>query len=88
MKISDYLEKNKNSPQFIYELSKFFAENQLLLHQLTINTANGAVFYKIVRDTLQEMSTRLQDPLRAVNGVIELNLPTSAYQTFSRLNKW
>jgi hypothetical protein len=88
MELRDYLEEMKDTPDFLLELSKFFAENQQTLHQLTITSSKGAVFYKIVRDTLQELSSQLKDPLRAVNSVVELNLPTSKYQTFSKLNKW
>jgi hypothetical protein len=50
--------------------------------------AGGSIFKQLVRDVLTELSNKLQDPLRAVNAVVDLNLPTGKYEQLSKQNKW
>jgi hypothetical protein len=81
------LEAYQNQERFEDELCYFFSNNQQILHRVLVRTANGRLFKQIVTDVLRELSNFLQDPIRAVNAVLELNIPMSRYQLMSRFNK-
>jgi hypothetical protein len=84
----DLLEQNINNPDLQTYLQKFFTKHPELLHTLIINTDKGNLLHTIVKDTLDELSSKLKDPVRAAKAVIELGLPTSKYEKFAKMNKW
>ncbi len=47
----------------------------------------GKLFKSITKIVLDEVHTKLSHPLRAVNAVVQLGIPTSKYEKFSSLMK-
>lgn len=85
-KTTTFLNNNYNVPEFVHECAHFFGAHLDLLDQVILEVKSGKYLESIIKSTLEDVSSMLDDADRGVYLVLASGMPLNRFQKISSFN--